>query len=50
VKLHVIKVATRSEWLRSEIHRKRGSLSVPMIVDVDSNNYTIPQEGTSGQV
>lgn len=47
--LMLIKVATRSEVVRSEIHRNVDIFRA-QIVDVDSNNYTIQVTGTSDKL
>lgn len=47
--LMLIKVATRSELVRSEIHRNVDIFRA-QIVDVDTNNYTIQVTGTSDKL
>jgi acetolactate synthase-1/3 small subunit len=47
--LMLIKVATRSELVRAEIHRNVDIFRA-QIVDVDSNNYTIQVTGTSDKL
>ncbi|NCP65768.1 MAG: acetolactate synthase small subunit [Paraglaciecola sp.] len=47
--LMLIKVATRNELVRSEIHRNVDIFRA-QIVDVDSNNYTIQVTGTSDKL